>query len=136
MLKQKLQYFGRLTKTADSLEKILMLGKRESKRRGWQRLRWLLDGLTSSMGMNSGQFRKVVRDREPGGAAVHGVTKSQTRLKDGTTVCGIDVNSSLSIWCNSPVKLFGPGNLFCGCSLNYKFNFLTWCYSNYLFHIE
>ena len=43
---------------------------------------------------------------------------------------------SLSIWCNSPVKLFGPGNLFCGCSLNYKFNFLTWCYSNYLFHIE
>ena len=78
MLKQKFQYFGRLMQTADSLEKILMLGKRESKRRGWQRLRWLLDGLTSSMGMNSGQFRKVVRDREPGGAAVHGVTKSQT----------------------------------------------------------
>ena len=51
-------------------------------------------------------------------------------------MCGIDVNSSLSIWCNSPVKLFGPGNLFCGCSLNYKFNFLTWCCSNYLFHIE
>ena len=94
MLKQKLQYFGRLMQTADSLEKILMLGKSESKRRGWQRLRWLLDGLTSSMGMNSGQFRKVGRDREPGGAAVHGVTKSQTRLKYGTTtVCGIDVNS-------------------------------------------
>ena len=63
--------------------------------------------------------------------------RKEARLKDETTtVCGIDVNSSLSIWCNSPVKLFGPGNLFCGCSLNYKFNFLTWRCSNYLFHIE
>ena len=96
-----------------------------------------MDGLTSSMDMNLGKLQKIVRDREAGRAAVHGVAKSRTLLKDGTTAaCGIDVNSSLSIWCNSPMKLFGPGNLFCGCSLNYKFSFLTWHCSNHLFHIE
>ena len=133
MLKLRLQYFGHLMQTAGSLEKTLMLGKTEGKRK---RLRWL-NGLTSSMDMNLGKLQKIVRDREAGRAAVHGIAKSRTWLKDGTTTaCGIDVNSSLSIWCNSPVKLFGPGNLFCGCSLNYKFNFLTWRCSNHLFHIE
>ena len=75
-LKWKLQYFGHLMQTADSLEKFLMVGKIEGrKRRGHQRMRWL-DDITNTMNMNLGKFGEMVRDREAWRAVVHGVTKS------------------------------------------------------------
>ena len=85
MLKRKLQYFGHLMQTADSLEKSLMLGKIEGRRRrGRQRTRWL-DGIIDSIDMNFGKIQEMVRDREAWCAAVHGVTKSWTRLGNCTT---------------------------------------------------
>ena len=86
MLKLELQYFGHLMQRADTLEKTLILGKTESRRRrGIQRMRWL-EGITDSVDINPSKLREIVKDRGAWHAAVHGITKSRTCLSDGTTI--------------------------------------------------
>ena len=109
MLKLKLQYIGYLMQRDNSLEKTLMLGKIEGKRRrGWQRMRWL-EGITNTMEINLSKFQEIVKDREAWHSAVHGVTESDTTK---------GLNNKVWLW---PLFVVILGHLDLGCSPQAKF---------------
>ena len=106
----KLQSFGHLIWTADSLEKTLMLGKIEGKIKGQQRMKWL-NSITASMNMNLSKLQKIVEDREGWHAAVHGVTKIQTWLRDWTTMTCVHAKLlclCLTLWDSRDCSTPGP----------------------------
>ena len=109
MLKLKLQYFGHLLQRANSLEKTLMLGNIEGKkRREWQRTRWL-DSITNSMRMSLSKLQEIVKDRETWHAAVHEVGKGQTRLSDWTTAtlcnCAKGTQACIHVWTRGLMRI-------------------------------